>query len=145
MSNFAGDFSSAYSAPVTLWASSTGVSTSANAQGVSVDISYDVSNVISAFLICGNVAGTNPTMDLKMQNSTDGTNSWTDITDGAFTQVTTSSAAQCIPLKPTKQYVRVTGTVSGTNPVFEATVMLLFPNRTSPSSVGGFSNTVAAV
>lgn len=143
MANFAGDFSSSYNTSISLWATSTGVTLSANAQGASVDVSSDVSGVFSAFLIVGNVAGTTPTLDIKMQESTDGT-TYTDITSGSFTQVTTSSNVQMIPIKPTKRYVRCTGTTSGTNPVFEATVGVLFPLRTAPNNVGGFNNTAAA-
>jgi hypothetical protein len=143
MANFVGDLSSSYNTSVTLFATSTGVSTSANAEGVSLNVSADVSNVFSAFLIVGNAGGTSPTLNMKMQESTDGT-TYTDITSGAFTQVTTSNQKQMIPIQPTKQYVRCTGTVAGTSPVFEATVGVIYPLRTAPNNVGGFSNASAA-
>lgn len=144
MSNFAGDFSSMYGCTATLFATSTGVSTSANLSGSSVDLAPNVSNVVSAILVCGNAAGTSPTMDAKIQESTDGT-TWTDVTGGAFTQVTTSNQLQVLPFKPTKRYVRSTGTVGGTSPVFEATVLIgPYPLRTAPSNDGGWDTTAAS-
>ena len=141
MSSLAGDFSSQYQTWGLLFATSTGVSTSANAQGTSADISNDDGNVMTATLIVGNAAGTTPTMNMKVIESTDGT-TYTDVVDGAFTQVTTSNQIQALPVKPRLRYVSVTGTVAGTNPVFEATVVIVGARR-SPASYGGFSNAVA--
>ena len=144
MANFMGDLSQ-YIQTGSLFATSTGVSTNANASGVSVDLIDDVANIISAVQIVGGVAGTGtPTLATKMQESTDGTNNWTDVTGGAFTNVTTTNVVQVIAFKPTKRYVRSTGTVAGTNPVFETSTIVLAPRRTVPTNVGGFSTTVAA-
>ena len=144
MANFVGDLSQEIGSG-SLFATSTGVTTNANAAGVSVDLIDDVANIISAVQIVGGVAGTGtPTLASKMQESTDGTNNWTDITDGAFTNVTTTNQVEIIAIKPTKRYVRSTGTVAGTNPVFETTTIVIAPRRTVPTNVGGFSQTVAA-
>lgn len=143
MANFHGDFSSAYISSCPLFATSTGVTTNAHLSGVSVDLADNVGNVVTAFLISGNAGGTNPTMDAKIRESTDGT-TYTDVTGGAFTQVTTHSNVQALAIKPTKRYLSVTGTVAGTNPVFETTFLFLAPRRTSPANVGGFDNTAAA-
>ena len=144
MANFAGDFSSAYGCTATLFATSTGVSTSVDASGASVNLSSDVANIVSAILVVGNAAGTSPTMDIKLQESTDGSTNWTDVTNGAFTQVTTSNKVQVLPFKPTKQYVRCTGTVGGTSPVLETTVLIgPYPLTTAPTGKGGFDTTVA--
>ena len=85
MANFAGDFSSMYGCTATLFATSTGVSTSANLSGSSVDLASNAANIVSAILVCGNAAGTTPTMDAKIQESTDGSSNWTDVTGGAQT------------------------------------------------------------
>lgn len=144
MSNFAGDLSSAYGCTATLFATSTGVSVSANASGSSVDLASNVGNIVSAILVVGNAAGTNPTLDSRIQESTDGTNNYTDVTGGAFTQVTTSNQVQVLAFKPTKRYVRSSGTTGGTNPVFEATILIgPYPRRTAPDNDGGFDLTVA--
>ena len=145
MANFASDFSGMYGCTATLFATSTGVSASANAAGSSVDLSSNVGNIVSAILVVGNAAGTNPTLDALIQESTDGTNNWTAVTGGAFTQVTTSNQVQVIAFKPTKRYVRSSGTTGGTNPVFEATVLIgPYPLRTAPANDGGFDTTAGS-
>lgn len=143
MANFAGDFSSAYGCTATLFATSTGVSVSANASGSSVDLSSNVGNIVSAILVVGNAAGTTPTLDTFLQESTDGT-TWTSVTSGAFTQVTTSNQVQVLPVKPTKRYIRSSGTTGGTSPVFETTILIgPYPLRTAPANDGGFDQTAA--
>jgi hypothetical protein len=128
-----------------LFATSTGVSTDANAAGVSVDLASNVGNIITAVQVVGGLAGTGtPTLASKVQESTDGTNNWTDVTGGGFTAVTTTSNVQAIGIKPTKRYVRTTGTVAGTSPVAEATTLIYAPRRTAPDNDGGFDQTAAA-
>jgi len=144
LANFAGDLSVAYGCTATLFATSTGVSVSANASGSSVDLSANVGNIVSAILVVGNAAGTTPTLDTFIQESTDGT-TYTSVTGGAFTQVTTSNQVQVLAFKPTKRYVRSSGTTGGTNPVFEATILIgPYPLRTAPANDGGFDLTSAA-
>lgn len=145
MANFASDFSTAYGLTATLFATSTGVSVSANAVGASVDLSSNVGNIVSAILVTGNAAGTTPTLDVYLQESTDGSNNWTSVTGGAFTQVTASSNVQVIAVKPTKRYLRSNGTTGGTSPVFETTCLIgPYPLRTAPANDGGFDLTAAA-
>lgn len=143
MANFLGDISNDIIG-VSLWATSTGVTTNAAAQGASVSVVNDVANILTAIQVVGNFAGTSPTMDTKLQESTDGTNNWTDVTGGAFTQVTASSAVQALPFKPTKPYIRTTATVAGTNPVAEATTIIYAPRRDTPTNSGGFDTTAAS-
>lgn len=144
MANFVGDLSQAIVSG-SLFATSTGVSTDANAAGASVDLASNVSNVCSAVQVVGGLAGTGtPTLTSKLQESTDGTNNWTDVTGGGFTAVTTTSNVQVIPFKPTKRYVRTTGTIAGTNPVAETTTLIYAPRRTVPDNDGGFDLTAAA-
>ncbi len=144
MSNFAYDFSSAYGLSATLFATSTGVTTTVNVAGSSVDLSSNVGNIVSAVLVVGNAAGTNPVLNVLIEESTDGSNAWTAVTGGAFTAVTTNNQVQVIAAKPTKRYWRSSGTCTGTNPVMEATVLIgPYPLRTAPANDGGF-DTVAA-
>ena len=143
MANFVGDLSQNIGSG-SLFATSTGVSTNANAQGVSVDLIDDVANIISAVQVVGGIAGTGtPTLTTVMQESTDGTNNWTAITGGAFSAVTTTNNVQIISFKPTRRYVRSTGTVAGTSPVFEATTIVIAPRRGVPVNFGGFSQVAA--
>jgi hypothetical protein len=71
--------------------------------------------------VAGTVSGTSPTLDVKLQDSADGS-SWAD-TGIAFAQVTATGSRQQRELK-TKQgrpYVRVAATVGGTSPSFGGT------------------------
>jgi hypothetical protein len=52
-----------------------------------------VGNKYSAILDSNAGGGTNPTLDVKLQTSYDGT-TWVDVPSGAFTQVTASPSAQ---------------------------------------------------
>lgn len=88
-------------------------------------------NKWAAYLSVGEVTGTNPTLDVTIQHSVDGTN-W--VTLIAMTQVTTSSAVEhkfassaTDYLKPILPYVRASYVVGGTDePTFAAvTVKLL--------------------
>lgn len=143
MANIQGDISQQLIAG-SLFATSTGVTTDANAQGASVDCGYAVANIFTAIQVVGGLAGTGtPTLTSKIQESTDGT-TWTDVTGGGFTAVTTTNQVEALPFKPTKRYVRTTGTVSGTNPVAEATTLIYAPRITNPTTWGGFNQTAAA-
>ncbi len=147
MANFVYDLSSNYVVTPTLYGTTTGVSTDANAQGSSVDVSTCIGVAISAVAVVGARTGTNPTMDLKMQESTDGT-TWTDAvlydgTTAVFSQFTTSGS-DTITYAPLKRYQRCTGTVAGTNPVFPTTVTVIAPLHVGPTGYGGFNNTSAA-
>ena len=142
MANFVGDISGQLIAG-SLFATSTGVTTDANAQGSSVDAAGAVSNIYTAVQIVGGLAGTGtPTLTSRVQESTDGT-TWTDVTGGAFTAVTTTNQVEAIPFKPTKRYIRTTGTVAGTSPVAEATTLIYAARIMEPSTFSGFSQTVA--
>lgn len=144
MANFIGDISQ-HIVSASLYATSTGVSTSANAAGASVDLASCVGNICTAVQVCGNLAGTGgPTMDTLLQESTDGSNNWTAVTGGAFTQVTASNVVEALPFKPTKRYVRTTATVGGTNPVAEATTLIYAPRVHTPANDGGFDLTAAS-
>ena len=143
MANFVGDLSQQIVSG-SLFATSTGVSTDANAAGASVDLASNVGNIITAVQVVGGLAGTGtPTLASKCQESTDGSNNWTDITGGAFTAVSAANNVQTLGVKPTKRYVRTTGTVAGTNPVAETTTLFYAPRRTAPDNDGGFDTVVA--
>jgi hypothetical protein len=68
--------------------------------------------------VAGTVSGTSPTLDVKLQDSADGS-SWAD-TGVAFTQVTATGSRQQREFR-TKQgrpHVRLAATVGGTSPSF---------------------------
>jgi hypothetical protein len=73
-------------------------------------------------------AGTNPTLDVKIQDSADGSSGWADVTGAAFTQVTSTASQQRISVNVSeiKRYVRAIGTLGGTStPTFVYSVNLL--------------------
>lgn len=129
-----------------LFATSTGVTTNADAAGSSVDIANDVGNILTCIQVVGGLAGTGtPTVGgAKVQESTDGSSNWTDVTNqGTFSSVTTTNNVQAITFEPVKRYVRTTATVAGTNPVAEMTTIIYAPRRNTPTSIGGFNQTAA--
>lgn len=145
MASFSGDFSSQYTSPGTLFATSTGVTTDSHLTGVSADLGPDVSNVLSSILVVGGIQGSGtPGFTAKIQESNDGSTNWTDVASGSFAAATVANTVQIIPIKPTKRYLRSAGTVQGTNPVAECTIIFLAPMTTGPANSGGFSQTAAA-
>ena len=71
----------------------------------------------------GTVSGTAPTLDGKIQESSDNS-TWTDISGATFTQVTASTNTQAITFDRTKRYVRYLGTIAGTTPSFALAVVI---------------------
>src|SRR2546429_1701362 len=71
----------------------------------------------------GAVSGTSPTLDGKIQESSDNT-SWSDISGATFTQVTASTNNQAITFDRTKRYLRYVGTIGGTSPSFAVAVVI---------------------
>ena len=143
MANAFQDLVSVGGLSTTLYSITTGQTT--DTAGSSVDCVDLLGNICNAILISGNRTGTGtPTINAKMQESTDGSNNWTDITGGAFTAVTGTNVTQLISYKPTKRYQRSTHTVSGTSPVFSTSIAILGALRHAPANVGGFSTAAAA-
>src|SRR5262249_21969924 len=69
------------------------------------------------------VTGTTPTLDGKIQESSDNS-TFTDVSGATFTQVTTSTNLQVITFDRTKRYVRYVGTIAGTTPSFTMGVLV---------------------
>lgn len=69
-------------------------------------------------------AGSSPTLDVKLQESADNS-TFTDVTSGAFTQVTDAASLQymTVNVSALKRYLRVIGTIGGTStPTFDFSV-----------------------
>lgn len=65
--------------------------------------------------------GTTPTLDVKVQDSADGSTGWADLSGATFTQVTDaadSTEAITIDTDTAKAYIRIVGTIAGTTPSF---------------------------
>ena len=93
----------------------------ANYNGAAVDIGQ-ADRVVAQCRVSA-VSGTNPTLDLVIEQSPDGTTGWNTI--GEFPQITDATGSgdgtgvyeeYCRPI--TERYVRVSGTTGGTTPSF---------------------------
>lgn len=76
-------------------------------------------------------AGTNPTLDVKLQESSDNS-TFTDISGATFTQVTDAQALEKISINTNdvKRYLRAVGTIGGTSsPAFTYSVALVYGKK----------------
>lgn len=71
---------------------------------------------IACYLNVTVVSGTSPTLDVKLQDSSDGVN-WVDIPSGAFTQATATGVKRLV-VSDVGRYVRAVATIGGTTPSF---------------------------
>lgn len=99
--------------------------TAATTNGSAVDL-LGVKSGISFVLDSGAATvGTLPTLDVKIQDSADGSTGWGDVTGMAFTQVTNAASAQAlgVAIGKTKRYVRAVATIGGSaTPTFTFSV-----------------------
>jgi len=99
----------------------------ATVTGASVDIK-DYHGKAKFILLTSIGGGTTPTLDVKLQESSTGSGSWTDISGATFTQVTDSAnATEAIGLvvDDVKQFIRAVGTITGTSPTFSFGVVMV--------------------
>jgi len=90
------------------------VTASGNSTGVDL---MNYSGEIGIILDCSApVAGSSPTLDVKIQESADNS-SFSDVTSGEFSQVTSSASVQKLSLNKDqlKRYIRVVRTIGGTS------------------------------
>lgn len=102
----------------------------ATGNGTGVDIG-DYIGTLKIMASVEAVSGTTPTLDLKVQDSPDNS-AWTDVTNGAFTQVTTSDAFETLHLdtRAMDQYIRIVDTAGGTSPVYRRAVLAVGRRQT---------------
>jgi hypothetical protein len=77
-------------------------------------------------------AGTNPTLDVKLQESDASGSGYTDISGATFTQVTDAASSQKISINTNdvKRYLRAVGTIGGTSsPAFTYAVELIYGKK----------------
>lgn len=90
----------------------------ADANGSAVDVSeYDGPVAV----LLNTSAGTGDmTLDVKLQDSADGSTGWADVASAAFTRVTTTASSQKLVFNPaaTAKFVRAVIDVGGTTPSF---------------------------
>ncbi|GAB4245695.1 MAG: hypothetical protein OHK0028_23650 [Deltaproteobacteria bacterium] len=107
---------------------------SASVNGSAVDIlAYEGQS--AAILQSSAGTGTNPTLDVKLQDSADGSTGWADIAGAAFTQVTNAApAAQIVKFNASnaRRYVRAVVTIGGTTPSFLCAVSFVGKKQIVP-------------
>jgi hypothetical protein len=101
----------------------------ANGNGAAIDL-RGYQGIVKVLLNCGAAtAGTNPTMDVKLQDSPDTTSgNFADVTGLAYTQVTTVASLQALGVdtRSVRRYIRAVVTIGGTsNPSFPVSVSLV--------------------
>jgi len=86
--------------------------------GTGVDMS-GTDDVIGLVQTVGTVSGTTPTLDGKLQESSDNS-TYTDCVpcDAALVQVVASTSLQVATYQRSKKHVRYVGTITGTTPSF---------------------------
>lgn len=99
----------------------------ATANGGNVDtLGY---NSAAFSLEVGAVSGTSPTLDVKIQESADGSTGWADVSGAAFTQVTAANNSQILRVDglgtSRKRYLRAVATIAGTSPSFTLSCVAL--------------------
>lgn len=110
-------------------------SRTASANGTGVDLEGSTGAEGEAFVILFSdaaSAGTNPTLDVKLQESDALGSGYTDISGATFTQVTNAASEQKITINTndTKRYLRAVGTIGGTNsPAFTYAVGLIYAKK----------------
>ncbi len=76
-----------------------------------------------AIQLVGTIGGTSPVLAGKIQESADGSTSWSDIT--SFTTVNAADNSQAISFDRTKRYLRYLGTITGTSPTIPLSVTIV--------------------
>lgn len=89
----------------------------ATALGSAIDMLGYEGNAVFVLDSAEATAGTNPTLDVKLQHCDTSGGSYTDITGAVFTQVTATASRQklVVDLGKVKRYVKESHTIGGTN------------------------------
>ena len=107
---------------------------SASANGSAVDI-LNYEGQAAAILQSAAGTGTTPTLDVKLQDSEDGSTGWADVIGAAFAQVTNAAASiQVVKFNASaaKRYIRAVATVGGTTPSFACAVSFVGKKQIVP-------------
>lgn len=84
----------------------------ASADGAAVQLTYPGKSDIHIKVQSGDVSGTNPTLDVLIQESLNGSTGW--VTIATFVQITAADQVQFQKVTKTKPYIRYSHTLGGT-------------------------------
>ena len=95
----------------------------ASGNGAGIDL-QGYQGVLKIVLDSGAGGGTTPTLDVKIQDSTDNS-SFTDVVNKAFAQVGAGASLQSLGIdtRGVKRYIRAVLTITGTSPTFGLAVV----------------------
>jgi hypothetical protein len=96
--------------------------------GTGVDLRSAVGEAVAILACSAATAGTNPTLDVKIQDSADNS-TFADVTGYTFTQVTNADSLQTLRIDPrlVRRYVRAYATIGGTSsPSFPVTALIAY-------------------
>ena len=95
----------------------------ASGNGAGIDL-QGYQGVLKIVLDSGAGGGTTPTLDVKIQDSTDNS-SFTDVVNKAFAQVGAGASLQSLGIdtRGVKRYIRAALTITGTSPTFGLAVV----------------------
>jgi len=90
----------------------------ASTNGSEAVLGFGNGRVLVCYLDVTAVSGTSPTLDVKIQESDDGS-TWTDIDGGSFSQFTsTGQEYKVMLMSRSKDRIRAVATIGGTSPSF---------------------------
>ena len=97
----------------------------ADANGAGADL-QGYQGVLKIVLDSGAGGGTTPTLDVKIQDSTDNS-SFTDVVGKTFAQVTTIASLQSLGIdtRAVRRYIRAVIAITGTSPTFGLAVAVV--------------------
>ena len=97
----------------------------ADANGAGADL-QGYQGVLKIVLDSGAGGGTTPTLDVKIQDSTDNS-SFTDVVGKTFVQVATIASLQSLGIdtRAVRRYIRAVLTIAGTSPAFGLAVVVI--------------------
>ena len=105
----------------------------ATVNGSAVDI-LDYDGFAAGILQSAAGTGTTPTLDVKLQDSADGSTGWADIAGAAFAQVTNAASRQIVKFNASaaRRYIRAVATIGGTTPSFACAACLIGKKQIVP-------------
>lgn len=111
--------------------------------GTNNSSAVDVTGFDEAFVIVNAGAHSTGTDDIKIQDSADGASGWADVTNAAFTQITSAnhngSFVGFLDVKKTKRFIRVVTTVAVASVLIAETIILYRPDASARVSGHSFA------
>lgn len=109
----------------------------ASADGAAVDVRALYARGLAVLQTANASAG--DTMDVRLQDSPDGSTGWADVPGGAFAQITPANGGTyklSVDLDSVDAFVRARVVIAGTSPSIVCALSLVGPVKDGPDTVG---------